>query len=78
MHACRRHTIRFVIPELTVEELQALRSGEISLDEKTRDYIRSCLSYRFVEAPDSKMALAIETRVKQGGLAAGAPLLNPA
>lgn len=69
---------RFVLRKLTQDEIDQVISGTLSLDDRTRKYVRECLSYRFVEMPDGKAARALENRVKQGELSVGKPFLNPA
>jgi len=69
---------RLVVPDLTTEELEALRDGELSLDARTKGYVRDNLAYRFVVVPDSATAFAIERLVQSGALVeAGKPILNP-
>ena len=68
---------RFVIPVLTADELRAVGSGTLSLDQLTRDYISRHLSFRFIELPDATMARTMEGRIREGELSAGPPLLNP-
>jgi len=69
---------RLVVPDLTTEELEALRDGELSLDARTKAYVRDNLAYRFVVVPDSATAFAIERLVQSGALVeAGKPILNP-
>ena len=67
---------RFVVPRLSPDQLASLGNGEL-LDEMTREYIRSHLSYRYVVVEDGKAALSLEREVQEGALSAGKPLLNP-
>lgn len=68
---------RFVIPDLTAEDLEGLRCGLLSLDSRTRDYIRGKLGFRHILTPDGQAALRIERQVRQEGLGGQRPLLNP-
>ncbi len=68
---------RLVVPDLSLDDLQALREGERFLDRRTRDYIHRWLTYRFSVTADGADAFAVETAVRRGALAAGKPLLNP-
>lgn len=68
----------FIIPKLSQVELEQVREGSISLDERTRKFIRSELSYRFVEVPSGSTALKLEAHLKRTGLNGRKPRLNPA
>lgn len=68
---------RFVVPSLTLAEQERIGTGELLLDQMTREYIRGRLSYRFLETPDGRSALRLEAEVQRGALAAGMPYLNP-
>ena len=69
---------RFVLPELTQDEIKRVAAGDLSLDAKTRVYIHEHLSYRFAAANTYKEAMKIETAFARGGTPLGKPLLNPA
>ena len=69
---------RFVLGELTNEQIQEITAGRGSLDSLTRDFIRSHLSYRFVNTSTGAQARAIEAEIRRNGLNGhGRPLLNP-
>ena len=68
---------RLVLGELSHEEIDRVASGELMFDTLVRDFVRSKLAFRFVEAPDGRSALEAERRVQAGALSAGRPLLNP-
>lgn len=68
---------RFVLPELTSEEVDQVQAGRLSLDARTREYIQQHLCYRFVETPDGAAALELERQLRAGRLKAGEPMLNP-
>jgi hypothetical protein len=67
---------RYVLPELTEEERSAIGSGELSMDQKVRDYVRARLAFRYVEVGDYATAMRVEKAVKTGALGR-APDLNP-
>ena len=69
---------RLVLPVLTSDQVEKIATADLSLDRLTKDYIRSHLSYRFIEVPSGKDAFAIEREVQAGALSAGRPWLNPA
>ena len=68
---------RFVVPDLTNNELSAVGDGSISLDQFTKSFIREELSFRFIEVEDGEAAYNLERQVKAGSLAIGKPMLNP-
>lgn len=69
---------RLVVPTLNPKEQQQLALAEISLDEKTMEYIHENLTYRWSRTDDGKEALAIEKTIQREGLGkAGKPFLNP-
>jgi hypothetical protein len=67
---------RYVLLDLTDEERAAIGAGELSMDEKIRDYVRAHLAFRYVEVGDYETAIRVETAVKAGTLGT-APHLNP-
>ena len=67
---------RFIVPTLSPTELHEVGNGELLLDERTGEFIRAELAFRFMETPDGKKALQIEREVQQGGLLAGTPILG--
>jgi hypothetical protein len=68
---------RFIVPELTRDQQQAIASGQLLLDHMTRDFIRQNLTYRCLVCRDGTEALEIERSVRAGQLPAGRPYLNP-
>jgi len=68
----------FVVPELTSTELNQVRDGSISLDERTKRFIRAQLHYRFVEVSTGQIALKVEAHLKRVGVNGNKPRLNPA
>ena len=68
---------RFIVPNLTSNELSAVGGGSILLDQYTKSFIHEELSFRFVEVEDGQTAYDLERRVQTGSLPIGKPLLNP-
>ena len=68
---------RLVLPTLTQDEIQEVARGALSLDARTRIFIRDQLSYRFVVTDDKAEARELERLVRTEGLSGQAPLLNP-
>ncbi len=66
----------YVMPELTREQIEAIRDGELSMDSLVRDCIHQRFTFRFSAAQTYASAMAIETTVKRGGLGQP-PRLNP-
>ncbi len=67
----------YIVPELSKDELEQIRHGAISLDQRTKQFIRSQLIYRFVAVAAGDVALRIETYIKREGLRGSKPRLNP-
>jgi hypothetical protein len=65
-----------VLPTLTLAELARVATGDLRLDDRVRDYVRSRLGYSFVSVESYALALQVEAAVKRGALRAGKPLLN--
>ena len=69
---------RFIVPELSNEQLRGVGDGSVSLDRLTRDFIRSELEYRAVHTESGTQARSIEAAVRREGLPGyGLPMLNP-
>lgn len=66
----------YVMPELTTADIEAIRTGELSMDARIRDCIHERFVFRFVAADSYAEAMAIETQIKQGALGEP-PRLNP-
>lgn len=69
---------RFVLGQLTNNEIEEITSGSKSLDVLTKIYVRTHLSYRFVTTSTGEEARALEADIRRNGLQPhGRPLLNP-
>lgn len=69
---------RYVIPHLTPDELHQLAAGARILDQRTRDYIRTTLSYRVVFTDSGTQARELEHHIRGHGLPdLGPPAINP-
>ena len=68
---------RFILPTLSMLEVQAIGLGELSLDALVRKHIHELLSYRFVVMPSGRDAHELERMIRQGALHVGQPILNP-
>jgi hypothetical protein len=66
----------YVMPELTHADIEAIRTGALSMDARIRDCIHGRFAFRFIAAASYADAMAIENRVKQGALGEP-PRLNP-
>ena len=71
------YAIRFILPDLSLADLKAVGEDRLSLDERTREYIRSRFTYRYALTDDGDTALAIASEVQGGALSIGKPFLNP-
>jgi len=69
---------RYVVPQLSLEQLAKIGSGELSLDTMTKAYIHDQLAYRYVITPGAREARTLESYVRQGALNDQKPHLNPA
>ena len=67
----------YVLPELTREQIEAIRDSRLSMDALVRDKIHAAFGFRFVAVEDYRTALQVETMIKGGRLRAGRPRLNP-
>jgi hypothetical protein len=67
----------FIVPELSSSDLIQVRNGSISLDDRTKRFIRSKLQYRFVEVTSGLTALKVEAHLKRFGVNGSKPRLNP-
>lgn len=68
---------RFVLPLLTTDQIAEAAKGRRRLDEATRRYIHSHLSYRWWETNDSQEAYELEKVLVTEGLDGALPLFNP-
>lgn len=53
---------RYVLPELTSNQIQQVVAGPLKLDERTRDFIRGELTYRFARCENEAVAKALEDK----------------
>jgi hypothetical protein len=68
---------RLVIPRLTPNEMQRFATGELTLDQFTKRYIREKFEYQFAQMSSSSAAFGLERRCRAGGVFGVRPLLNP-
>ena len=68
---------RLVIPKIENSQLAAFASGELTLDQLTKKYIREKLSFQFATTPTSHEAYALEAECRSGKVFGVQPLLNP-
>lgn len=75
------YAIRFILPDLSLADLKAVGEDRLSLDERTREYIRSRFTYRYA-LTDGRMLLDLDHgyRVRcwasQGRVKRSAPLIG--
>jgi hypothetical protein len=67
---------RLVLPTVR-DRIAEIAAGRFSLDQATRDYVRTELGFRMVRVTDGRRALQVERLVQRGELAVGRPSLNP-
>lgn len=67
---------RLVLPALSSEQIAQAAAGDLPLDGEIAHFIRTELSYRWVETADGKQAFELEALLRSGALGA-VPLLNP-
>lgn len=68
----------WVLPTLGPAEIAAIAERRLAMDSLVRRYIAERLAFRWVTAPDSETARAIEAVIKRGEWPYGKPLFNPA
>jgi hypothetical protein len=56
------------MPNLSGDQIEAIRNSELSMDQIIRDHIHASFTYRFAAADSYSDALAIENAVKAGAL----------
>jgi hypothetical protein len=64
-----------VLPTVS-DRIDDIAASRFSLDQATRDYVRTELGFRMVQVADGREALQVEWLVQRGALAAGRPFLN--
>jgi hypothetical protein len=67
----------YVLPELSREQIEAIRDSRLSMDSLVREKIHAAFGFRFVVVDDYRTATQVENLVKSGRLQAGRPRLNP-
>jgi hypothetical protein len=67
----------YVLPELTRDQIEAIRDSRLSMDALVREKIRRAFGFRFIVVDDYRAAMEVENAVKGGRLRAGRPRLNP-
>src|SRR4051794_26562800 len=67
----------YVLPELSREQIEAIRDSRLSMDSLVREKIHAAFGFRFVVVHDYRTAIQVENLVKGGRLQAGPPRLNP-
>ena len=68
---------RLVIPSLTPDELALFASGDLTLDTKTRTFIRDYLEYAYELVSTAEAAYALERDARAGKTFGRKPFLNP-
>lgn len=68
---------RFVIPSLKAEELPLFSSGSLTLDSRTRTFIRDHLDYAYALVETSAAAYELERAARLGDVFCTQPYLNP-
>ncbi|MBI5060265.1 hypothetical protein HZB60_10860 [candidate division KSB1 bacterium] len=68
---------RFVLPELTKQQIRLAARGELALDEVTASFVQEKLTFSYLVC-SAVAALRMETAIKQGKWDFGIPLLNAA
>jgi hypothetical protein len=67
----------YVLPELTREQVEAIRDSGLSMDALVREKIHGAFGFRFAVVDDYPAAIEVEKAIKSGQLRAGQPRLNP-
>lgn len=68
---------RFVIPSLKAEELPLFASGSLTLDSRTRTFVRDHLEYAYALVETSAAAYELERAARRGDVFGTQPYLNP-
>ena len=64
------------MPKLDIDQMKGVFSGEVSLDDEIRKFVRFQLSYRYLLVADDPTARALEKHGLQIAKGQGAELLN--
>jgi hypothetical protein len=67
----------YVLPDLSREQIEAIRDSRLSMDSLVREKIQTAFRFRFIAVEDYPTALDVERIIKSGRLRAGRPRLNP-
>ena len=67
---------RLVMSKLSIDQMKGVFSGEYSLDDAIKEFVRSQLSYRYLFVPDDTTARALEKHGLEFAKGQGAELLN--
>jgi hypothetical protein len=67
----------YVLPDLTREQIEAIRDSRLSMDALVREKIHRSFGFRLVVVHDYATAIQVENAIKSGRLRAGRPRLNP-
>jgi len=67
---------RLVMSKLSIDQMKGVFSGEYSLDDAIREFVRSQLSYRYLVVADDPTARALEKHGLEIAKGQGADLLN--
>ena len=67
---------RLVMPKLDIDQMKGVFSGEVSLDDEIKKFVRSQLSYRYLLVADDPTARALEKYGLQIAKGQVAGLLN--
>lgn len=68
---------RLIIPSLIPAQLEHFRTGKLTLDRLTKDYIHQHLEYQYALVESSAAAFALEKQCREGFDFGAKPLLNP-
>jgi hypothetical protein len=67
----------YVLPELTREQIEAIRDSQLSMDALVREQIHRDFGFRFIAVADYPTAMQVESEIRSGRLRSGRPRLNP-
>ena len=67
---------RLVMPKLGIDQMKGVFSGEYSLDDAIKEFVRSQLSYRYLDVADVPTSRALENHGLDIARGQGADLLN--
>ena len=67
---------RLVMPKLAIDQMKGVFSGEYSLDDAIKEFVRSQLSYRYLVVASDPIARALEKHGLEIAKGQGADLLN--